>query len=98
MQALKQNLMSETFWLRLLFMALFLVLVEIATSVMVLLIVIQFIHQLFTGRCQANLMDFSHGLGSFVLQSYQFLTHQTETKPYPFTDWPKPQQPTNEHS
>ncbi len=96
MQALKKNLMSEPFWLRLLFMALFLVLVKIATSVMALLILTQFIHQLFTGRCQSDLMNFSNSLGSFILQSYQFLTHQTETKPYPFTDWPKPQQPTNE--
>ena len=39
MQALKNNLTSEVFWLRLVFMLLSLLLVEIAASILVLLVI-----------------------------------------------------------
>ena len=77
-------------------MLLFAVLVKIATSVMGLLILIQFVQRLFSGRCQPNLLYFSDSLGLFVLQRYQFLSYQTETKPYP--DWPPPQHQTTTES
>ena len=47
MQAFKNNLTSEAFWLRLVFMLLSLLLVEIAASILVLLVVAQFLYRLF---------------------------------------------------
>ena len=47
MQALKNNLTSEAFWLRLVFMLLSLLLVELAASVLVLLVIGQFLYHLF---------------------------------------------------
>lgn len=89
MQALKDNLTSEAFWLRLVFMLLNLVLVEISASVMVLLVVGQFLYRLFTGASHATILQFSNSLGRFILHSYRFLSYQTETKPFPFNDWPE---------
>jgi hypothetical protein len=96
MQALKENLMTEAFWLRLCFMLLFVVVLEIATSIMGLLILMQFVYRLFSGRCQPNLLGFSDSLALFILQGYRFLTYQTETKPYPFDDWPQSKHQTTD--
>jgi len=89
MQALKDNLTSEAFWLRLVFMLLNLVLVEIAASVMVLLVVGQFLYRLFYGASHVTILQFSNSLGRFILHSYRFLSYQTQTKPFPFSDWPE---------
>lgn len=88
MQAFIKNLTSEAFWLRLVFMLLFLVLAEIAVSILTLLILVQFVYRLFSGNLQAEIYAFSSSLATFILQSYQFLIYQTEQKPFPFNDWP----------
>lgn len=88
MQALKNNLTSEAFWLRLVFMLLSLVLVEVAASILVLLVMAQFLYRLFNNVSHPKILEFSNSLGLFILQSYRFLSYQTETKPFPFNDWP----------
>ena len=89
MQALKNNLTSEAFWLRLVFMLLSLLLVEIAASVLVFLVVGQFLYRLFNETSHAKILQFSNSLGRFILHSYRFLSYQTDTKPFPFSDWPE---------
>lgn len=89
MQALKDNLTSEAFWLRLVFMLLSLVLVEVAASVLVLLVFLQFLYRLFSQSSHQTILQFSNSLGRFVLHSYRFLSYQTEDKPFPFSDWPE---------
>lgn len=58
MQAFFENLKSEDFWLRLAFMLLFLIGVEVALSVMLLLIMVQFVYRLFMGKLQAEIYAF----------------------------------------
>jgi len=89
MQALKNNLTSEAFWLRLVFMLLSLLLVELAASVLVLLVVGQFLYRLFNEASHSKILQFSNSLGRFILHSYRFLSYQTDTKPFPFSDWPE---------
>ncbi len=88
MQALLKNLTSEYFWIRLFFMLVYLILVEVAVSVLTLFILLQFIYRLFVGQSQADLFRVSSSLSKFVLAAYRFLTYQSETKPFPFSDWP----------
>ena len=89
MQALKNNLTSEAFWLRLAFMLLSLLLVEIAASILVLLVIGQFLYRLFNEYSHDAILKFSNSLGRFILHSYRFLSYQTESKPFPFSDWPE---------
>jgi len=89
MQALIKNLTSEAFWLRLAFMLLFAVMAEIAISIMMLMVLVQFVFRLFVGRLQAEIYAFSSSLSKFILQAFQFLSYQTQEKPFPFNDWPK---------
>lgn len=98
MQAFKNNLTSEDFWLRLVFMVLHLVLLEVAASVLVLLIVAQFLYRLFNAASQPAILKFSNSLGLFIHHSYRFLSYQTQSKPFPFNDWPEAQDmPQQEH-
>ncbi|MDP6969095.1 MAG: DUF4389 domain-containing protein [Gammaproteobacteria bacterium] len=97
MQALINNLTSEAFWLRLAFMLLFLVLAEIAISIMTLLVLVQFVYRLLSGSLQAELYAFSSSLAKFILQTYQFLSYQTEQKPFPFFDWPMAEDRPEDH-
>ena len=89
MQELKNNLTSEAFWLRLVFMLLSLFLVELAASVLVLLVIGQFLYRLFNESSHHKILEFSNSLGRFILHSYRFLSYQTESKPFPFNDWPE---------
>jgi hypothetical protein len=89
MQAFKNNLTSEAFWLRLVFMLLSLLLVEIAASILVLLVIAQFLYRLFNVSSHQAMLQFSNSLGRFILHSYRFLSYQTESKPFPFSDWPE---------
>lgn len=91
MQALKNNLTSEAFWLRLVFMLLSLLLIEIGGSILVLLVIAQFLYRLFNESSHQTILEFSNSLGRFILHSYRFLSYQTEDKPFPFNDWPEAQ-------
>ncbi len=83
MQAFKNNLTSEAFWLRLVFMLLSLLLVEIAASILTLLVAGQFLYRLFNESSHHTILQFSNSLGRFILHSYRFLSYQTESKPFP---------------
>ncbi len=89
MQTLINNLKSETFWIRLVFMVLFALVVELAAPLLIILVVIQFVYRLFNDNNQTEIYEFSRSLSEFIYQIYRFLTYQTETKPFPFSDWPK---------
>lgn len=70
-------------------MLLSLLLVEIAASILVLLVIGQFIYRLFNESSHDAILKFSNSLGRFILHSYRFLSYQTESKPFPFSDWPE---------
>lgn len=41
-----------------------------------------------TGRDNDELRRFGHSLATFMYEALQFLTYNTEHKPFPFADWP----------
>jgi len=53
-----------------------------------LLVISQFLFRLFNEVSHQSLLGFSNSLGRFILHSYRFLSYQTESKPFPFNDWP----------
>lgn len=89
-QQLKSNLTSSHHWLRLVYMVLFAFALQIASLVMWALVVIQFLFALITGSDNASLRSFGSSLSAFIYHALQFLTYNSEDKPYPFADWPEP--------
>lgn len=86
---LKKNLTSGNQWMRLLYMVLFLFLLEIAGLVMLAVVVLQFLFSIFTGGANDNLRRLGDQIASYVYQTLQFLIYNTEEKPFPFAEWPE---------
>jgi hypothetical protein len=64
---------------------------RLAGSVIVLL---QFLHVLFTGKPNVRLLDAGLSLAQYVYQVVEYLTFNTEVRPFPFdAEWPAPRRP-----
>lgn len=88
-EELKQNLTSTNQWVRLVYMVLFAVLLEIAGFVMLAVVIAQFIFAIFTGSANDNLRRLGDQLASYIYQTLQFLIYNSEEKPFPFSEWPE---------
>jgi uncharacterized membrane protein len=79
---------DRSVWLRGLFMLLFVFLLSVAKFVTLAVIVLQFLHVLFTGKMNSNLLLFGKSLSVYQYQVMLFLTYNSETQPFPMDDWP----------
>jgi hypothetical protein len=85
---LKSKLLSAEHWLRCVFMVLFVAIACVASYVVFVLVVIQFLFALITGNPEERLRAFGGGLSQYIFQILGFLTYNSEQKPFPFADWP----------
>lgn len=86
---LEQNVTSRATWLRLLFMLIFGFLYMLSRIVTLVVVVIQFFHVLLTGAANGDLKDFGHSLAIYSYQVVDYLTFNTEAKPFPLErPWP----------
>lgn len=74
--------------IRLVFMVIFAALLQLAIMVLWPVVVLQFGFALITGSDNEALREFGKSLSTFVRQTLDFLTYNTEDKPFPFQDWP----------
>lgn len=88
-EQLKSNLTSSAHWKRLVFMILFALFLYVASFVMAVVVVVQFIFSLVTGNDNHKLRRFGYSLSAFINQTLLFLTYNSEYKPFPFSDWPE---------
>ena len=88
-EQIKSNLTSSKHWLRLLFMVIFAAVLQIASIIMWVLVIAQFIFSLITGEDNLQLRKFGHSLSVYIFDTLKFLTYASEEKPFPFADWPK---------
>ncbi|MFT7108428.1 MAG: hypothetical protein ACI843_000063 [Psychrobacter glaciei] len=84
----KDNLKSESFWLRSLFMLFFFVVYRIVDIAVLLVAVSQWFYVLLTGDANASLSRFARSLATYVAQIIAYLSYSAELKPFPFSDWP----------
>lgn len=85
---LKTNITAGHNWLRGLYILLFAVIYGVAEVVLVAVVVFQFVCTLITGRTNARLVDFGQALATFVYEILLYLTYRSDTKPFPFSDFP----------
>ena len=85
----KENLKNSSAWVRLAYMFLFTLLLMAARLVITLVVIVQFLLVLITGSDNVNLRNLGQGLGKWVYQTILFLTFNTESKPFPFDEWPE---------
>jgi hypothetical protein len=91
---LEQNLRARSTWLRLVFMIVIAICHEVARLVGGVIVLLQFLHVLFTGKPNARLLDAGLSLAQYVYQVVEYLTFNTEVRPFPFdAEWPAPRRP-----
>jgi len=85
----KENLKSQSTWMRGLYMLIYVVFYTIAEIVLYAVIVFQFLLKLFTADTNERLLKLSQGISTYIYQILQFLSFNSEYQPYPFGAWPK---------
>ncbi|MBD3669865.1 MAG: DUF4389 domain-containing protein [Gammaproteobacteria bacterium] len=85
---LRENLTEGSIWIRGLFMLLFAILYNIAEIVIAAVAVLQFLIRLVTGSVNDNLLDLGYSASTYASQIFQFLTFNSEERPFPFSPWP----------
>jgi len=88
-EQIKSNLTSSKHWLRLIFMLLFAAVLQLASIIMWVLVIAQFLFSLITGEDNPNLRKFGRSLSVYIFDTLKFLTYASEEKPFPFADWPQ---------
>ncbi len=88
-ETLKKNLSETSTWFRLLYMLLFGIVIELAFMVMFVIVLIQFLLKLFSGKVNTELQKLGDSIGAYFHQIVAFLTYRNEEIPYPFAPWPK---------
>lgn len=86
----KHHLANPDVWIRLLYMILFWFLLVLARFAVGLLAVLQFLLVLLTGAPNEHLRSMGGSVGVWTLQTMRFLTFSSDAKPFPFQDWPAP--------
>lgn len=86
---IEQNIKSRTTWLRLLFMALFGVIISLTGMVGTVIVVIGFFWVLFTGEVNPELRRIGQAIAGYMYEIVRYLTFNTDDKPFPFGgSWP----------
>ena len=84
-----ENLKDTNVWIRLLYMILFWIIYCVAEVVLGAIVVFQFLFVLFSSNRNEKLLAFGGQLSTFIYQVLRFLTFNSETRPYPFDEWPE---------
>ena len=85
---IKTSIFSPKHWIRLIYMLLFALMLHVASIVMWVLCAMQFIISLITDKNNENLRYLGKSITRFIGQALDFLTYNTEVKPFPFAEWP----------
>lgn len=86
---LEKNVTQRSTWVRLIFMIIIGFLYAISRVVTAAVIVIQFFNVLITAKTNAQLKKLGHSLAIYSLEVVDFMTFNTETRPFPFdAAWP----------
>ena len=69
-------------------MLLFVVILNIAELIILVVVIVQFISYLATGKTNQYLREFSKSMANYARETIRFLTFCSEEKPFPFRSWP----------
>ena len=87
-EELKANVKKQSTWIRLIYMILFVVFFNVAELVAGVVVVVQFLSKLVTGKANEHLSVFGQSLGIYLCEVMWFLTFHSDDMPYPCRPWP----------
>jgi hypothetical protein len=79
---------KRSIWMRALLMILMAIAFHLASVLLGVLAVVQFVFALVSDEPNARLGSFGHSLGQYLRQIAEFVSFATEDAPFPFSDWP----------
>lgn len=85
---IKKIMLEKNKWLRGVFVLLFIFAKYLVSWAISLIAIFQFGHDLLAGEPNKNLMAFTKQLNTYLFQVTNFITYNSEIKPFPFTGWP----------
>lgn len=92
----KEHVAERGTWVRLFYMAVFVIIFNVAELAIAVVVIVQFLLKLATGEVHERLRTLGGTLGIYIHQIIDFLTYHSEDMPYPFGDWPDPEAPAPE--
>lgn len=75
-------------WVRGFIMLLMILIFQVTGTVILAVMIFQFVMTLLTGAPIPRLVEFARSLANYMQQIINFLTFVTEEIPFPFSDWP----------
>ena len=82
----KDELLDLKKWQRLFFMVIYGAAINFVVSILIFLVAIQFIFYLFTSKTNNQLQSANNWLQGFFNDALNFLSFNTDSKPWPFND------------
>ena len=82
----KDELLDLKKWQRLFFMVIYGAAINFVVSILIFLVAIQFIFYLFTSKTNNQLQSANNWLQGFFNDALNFLSFNTDSKPWPFSD------------
>jgi hypothetical protein len=86
--SIKEHAKDVDVWIRGLFILVFGVLFYVLFWIILLLVLFQFVTKVITSKLNEQLMQFSNGLTQYAFQILNYMTFQSEVRPFPFSAWP----------
>ena len=86
-EQLNYNLTNIATWKRIFFMLIFAAIGSLVRMLLWAVIILQIASALLTGKANKNILNFGRSLSLYTYQILLFLTFNTETIPFPFSEW-----------
>ncbi len=86
-EQINYNLKQLSTWKRIFFMLVFAAIGALVRMILWAVIILQVASTLLTGKANQNILSFGRSLSVYIYHIMLFLTFNTETMPFPFSDW-----------
>lgn len=86
-EAVKQNLVNRSQWGRILYMVLFAIVLYLVMMLVAVVVIVQALFALITGKPNDDIGDFASDLSQYVHRIVAFLTYTDNRRPFPFNNW-----------
>lgn len=84
---IKDNIQNISTWKRVLFIIIFWLIFNLVELVLAVLVLFQVLAVLFSGERNQRVLDLGAQLSLYAYRILQFVTFNSDSRPFPFSDW-----------
>lgn len=86
-EQINENLKKLGTWKRIFFILIFAAIISLVRMLLWAIVLLQVASTLLTGKVNGNILNFGRSLSAYTYHILLFLTFNTDTLPFPFSDW-----------